>query len=71
VYISPTWGDALLEPIATKFDNSLYLTEVINRSQFCVDWFSTFGSGEVQNVMFAIGTTSGPYHCGAAALARD
>jgi len=70
VYISPTWGDASLKPIATH-DNSLYLTEVINRSKFGVDWFSSFGSGEVQNLRFAIGTTSGPYHCSAAALARD
>jgi len=57
VYISPTWGDAPLEPIATKFDSSLYLTEVINHSKFGVDWFCSFGSGEVQNLMFAIGTT--------------
>jgi len=71
VYISPTWGDAPLEPITTKFSNSLYLTKVINRSKFGVDWFSSFGSGEVQNLMFAIGTTTGPYHCSATALARD
>jgi len=71
VYISPTWGDAPREPIATKFGNSLYLTEVIDRSKFGVDWFSSFGSGEVQNLRFAIGTASGPYHCSAAALTRD
>jgi len=71
VYISPTWGDAPLELIATKFGNSLYLTDVINRSKFGVDWYSSLGSGEVQNVRFAIGTTSGPHHCSAAALARD
>jgi len=71
VYISPTLGDAFLEPIATQFGNSLYLTEFINRSKFGVDWLSSFGSGEVQNVMFPIGTTSDPYHCGATALARD
>jgi len=50
VYISPTWGDAPLEPIANKFGNSLYLTEVINRSKFGVDWFSSFSSGQVQNL---------------------
>jgi len=71
VYISPTWGDAPLEPIATKFGNSLYLIEVINRSQFGVDWFGSFGSGEVQNLPFPIGTTSGPSHCSATALAPD
>jgi len=71
VYISPTWGDAPLKPISTKFGNSLHLTVVINRSKFGVDWFSSFGSREVHNLRFAIGTTSGPYHCSAAALARD
>jgi len=71
VYISPTWGDASLEPTATKFGNSLYLTELSNRSKFGVDWFCSFGSGEVQNLMLAIGRTTGPYHCSAAALARD
>jgi len=71
VYISPTWGDAPLEPIATKFGNSLYLTEVINRSKFGVDWLGNFGSGEVQNLRLPIGTTSGPYHCSPTALARD
>jgi len=71
VYISPTWGDAPLEPIVTKFGNLLYLTKLINRSQFGVDWFGSFGSGEVQNVPFPIGTTSGPYHCSVTALARD
>jgi len=70
-YISPTWGDAPLEPIVAKFGNSLYLAELINRLKFGVDWYSSFGSGEVQNVRFAIGTTSSPYHCSAAALARD
>jgi len=38
VYISPTCGEAPLEPIATNFGNSLYLTEVINRSEFGVDY---------------------------------
>jgi len=71
VYISPTWGDAPLQPIATKFGNSLHLTKAINRSKFGVDWFSSFGSGEVHNLAFAIGTTTGPYHCSATALARD
>jgi len=70
VYISPTWGDAPLAPIATKFDNSLYLTEV-NRSKFGVDWYGSFGYGEVQNLPLSTGTTSGPYHCSATALARD
>jgi len=70
-YVSPTWGDAPLEPIATKFGNSLYLTEVINRLKCGVDWFSSFGSGEVQKFRFAIAITSGPYHSSAAALARD
>jgi len=71
VYISPTCGDAPLEPIATKFSNSLYLIEVINRSKFGVDGFRSFGSGEVQNLTYAIGTTTGPYHCSATAPARD
>jgi len=70
-YISPTWGDALLEPIATIIGNSLYLTEVINSSKFGVDWYGSFGSGEEQNLPFPIGTTSVPYHCSATALARD
>jgi len=68
---SPTWGDAPLELIATKFANSLYLTEVINLSKCGVDWCSSFGSGEVPNLPFPIGTTSGPYHCSANALAGD
>jgi len=63
--------DAALEPIANKFGNSLYLSELINRSKFGVDWFSNFGSGKVHNLMFVIGTKSGPYHCSATALARD
>jgi len=71
VYISPTWEDALLEPIATKFGNSFYLTEVINRSKFSVDWYGSFGSGEVHNLPFPIGTTTGSYHCSSTALARD
>jgi len=71
LFISPIWGDAPLEPIATKFGNFLYLNEVINRSKFGVDWFNSFGSGEVQNLPFPIGTTSGPYRCSATALARD
>jgi len=57
--------------MATKFGNFLYITEVINRSKFGVDWFSSFGSGEVQNLTFAIRTTTGPYYCSATALARD
>jgi len=69
VFISPTWGN--LEPIATKFGNSFYLTEVINHSKFGVDWFGSFGSGEVQNLPFPIGTTTGPYYCSTTALARD
>jgi len=71
VYILRNWGDAPPEPIATKFGISLYKTEVINISKFGVDWFSNFGSGEVQNLTFDIGTTTGPNHCSAAALARD
>jgi len=27
-------GDAPLEPIVTKFGNSVYLTDIINRSKF-------------------------------------
>jgi len=50
---------------------SIYITELINRSKFGVDWFSSFGYGEMQNLMFAIGTTTGPYHCSATVLARD
>jgi len=71
VYISSTSGDAPLKPIATIFRNSLYLTEVINCSKFGVDWYSSFGSGEEQNLPFPIGTITGPYHCSATALARD
>jgi len=70
VFISPTWGDASLKPIATKFGNSLYLIEVINRSKFGVDWYSSFGSGEVQRLPFPIGMITGPYHCSATALRR-
>jgi len=69
VYISPTWGDAPLEPIIAKFGSSLYIPEVINRSKFGVDWFGSFGSGEVQNVHFPIGTPS--VDCSTTALARD
>jgi len=47
------------------------LTEVINRSIFGVNWYSSFGSGEVQNMPFPIGTITGPYHCSTTALARD
>jgi len=71
VVISPTWVDAPLEPIATKLGNSFYLTELINRSKFSVDWYSSFGFGEVQNLPFPMGTTSGPYHCSTTALAPD
>jgi len=71
VYISPTWGDAPLEPIATKFVNSLYLSDLIYRSQFGVDWLGSFGSGVVQNLSLSIGTTSGPCHCSATELAHD
>jgi len=65
LYISPTWGDAPLTPIETKFDNSLYVSEVINRSKFGFDWYCSFGfgSGEVQTLPFPIGTITGPYHC--------
>jgi len=44
---------------------------VINGSKFGVDWFGSFGSAEVQNLPFPIGTTTGPYHCSATMLARD
>jgi len=64
-------GRGSLEPILTKFGNSLYFTDVINRSQVGVDWFGSFGSGEVQNLPCPIGTITGPYHCSAAALASD
>jgi len=40
-------GETPVEPIAIKYGNSLYLTEEINRSKFGVDWYSSFGSGEV------------------------
>jgi len=49
VYISATWGDAPLGPIATKFGNFLYLTEFINHSKFGVDWYGSFATGKVQN----------------------
>jgi len=71
VYNSPTWGDTPLEPIATKFGNFFHLTEVINPSQFGVDWYGSFGSGVVQNFPFPIGTRTGLYLCSAAALARE
>jgi len=60
-----------LESIATKFGNSLYLTGIINRLQLGADWYGSFGSAEMQNLPFPIGTTSGPYHCSATALTRD
>ena len=47
LYISPTWGAAPVKLIATKFSNSFYLTDVIICSKFGVDWYSSFGSGEV------------------------
>jgi len=71
VYISPTWGEAHLELIATKFGNSLYLTEVINHSTFGVNCYRSFGSGEVQNLPFPIEAITVPYHCCATVLARD
>ena len=37
---------AFVELIATKFGNSLYLTDVIIRAKFGIDWYSGFGSGE-------------------------
>jgi len=43
----------------------------MNRSQFGVDGYGSFGSGEMQNLPFPIGTIPGPYHCSATALARD
>jgi len=69
VYISPTWGDVPQEPIATTFGNYLYLADVINRTQFGVDWYSS--SAEVYNLPFPTGTITGTYHCSATALARD
>jgi len=71
VYISPTWGDAPPEPIATKFGSSLYFTDVINRSKFGIDRYGSFDSVEVHNLPFHIWTITGPYHCSATALARD
>jgi len=49
-------GDAPLEPIATKFNNSFYLTYLINRSKFGIDWYGSFGSGKMQNLLVPIGT---------------
>jgi len=59
VYISPTRGDAPLKPIATKFGNLFYLTNVINVAKFDIDWYVSFGSGEVQNVPFPMRTKTG------------
>ena len=61
MYISPTWGAAPIEPLSTKFGNSLNLTDVFIRSIFYTDWYSSFGSGEVQSLPSPIGTTTGPY----------
>jgi len=69
--IYDVFGDTPLEPIATKFGNSLNLTEVINRSKFGDDWNGSFGFGVVQHLPFLIGTKTGSYHCSATALARD
>jgi len=57
--------------MVTKFGNSLYLNDVISRSKFGIDWYGSFGSGEVHNLPLPIGTISGPYHCSAAVLASD
>ena len=47
MFISPTWGAAPVELITKKFENSFYLTDVIIRSKFGIDWYSSFDSGEV------------------------
>ena len=47
LYISSTWGAAPIEPIATKFGNSLYLIYIIICSKFGIYWYSSFGSREV------------------------
>ena len=40
----------------------LYLTDVIIRSKFANDWYSSFGSAEVQSLPSPIGTKTRPYH---------
>ena len=62
LYISPTWGAAHVQPVATKLGNSLRLTNVIIRSEFGIDWYSDFGSGEVSSMACPIGTKTRPYH---------
>ena len=62
LYISPTWGAAPIKLIATKFGDSHYLADVIIRSKFGNDWYSNFGSGEVQSLRSPIGTKTRPHH---------
>ena len=47
LFISAAWGAAPVKPISTKFGNSFYPTDVIIRSKFGIDWYSSFGSEEV------------------------
>jgi hypothetical protein len=47
LYISPTWGAAPVQPIATKIGNSLHMTGVFIRSKFGIVWYSSFGYEEL------------------------
>jgi len=71
MYISPTKGDTPVEPISTNFHNSLHLTDIINSSKFGGYCYRSFCSGELQKLLFPIGTITGPCHCSATGLARD
>ena len=57
-----TWKATPVELNATKFGNSLRLTDVIILSKFGIDWHGSFRSGEVQSLPPPIGTKNPPYH---------
>jgi len=50
LYILPTWGVAPFEPISTNYCNSFRLTDVINHSQFSIDWCRRFSTPQWCNV---------------------
>ena len=71
LYIPPKWGAAPIKLIATKFGNSFYLTDIIIRSKFGNDWYSSFGSGEVQSLPSPIELKPVLITCSPFGLARD
>jgi hypothetical protein len=68
----PSWGTALVKLIATKFGNSLNLTNFVIRSNFGIDWYSKLGSGEVQSLLFLLmNNKSSMPHAALSSLAGD